>query len=300
METTNKLEYKQKNIYTENKEELKMVVKISLNDDCKNIIYEWSITADMYCKEHGNWVWYAGGCMHKEIEKKFPELAKFIPLHNSNHYGAPLYPEANGIYHIKKSNMKVAMNYLRISEEEYEELSRVVDDELYFKYQLFNLGIVYRWKRESDVLIEELEKLCGKKWVNPYKPEEERFTLKLTEEEKLLIEDRIRNDYYSVSNIEKRKEEARKKKIKERYDEVQNEYNNKIENLEKERNVYLSLIDSGIVDDNIIYYEGSNKLVFNWLDYKDKITREEFDRYVSNCDKSKLPEGIEFEFKDIR
>ena len=108
--------------------------------------------------------------------------------------------------------MKVAMDYLRISEEEYEELSRVVDDKLYFKYQLFNLGIVDRWKRESDVLIEELEKLCGKKWVNPYKSEEERFTLKLTEEEKLLIEDRIRNDYYSVSNIEKRKEEDRNKK----------------------------------------------------------------------------------------
>lgn len=300
METANKLEYKHKKIYTENGEELKMVVKISLDDDCENNMCDWSITADIYCKKNENWVWGAGGCCHEEIEKVFPELAKFIPLHNSNHYGAPLYPEGNGSYHIKKSDMKVTMNYLRISEEEYEKLSRVVDDELYFKYQLFNLGIVYRWKRESDVLIEELEKLCGKKWVNPYKPEEERFTLKLTEEEKLLIEDRIRNDYYSVSNIEKRKEEARNKKIKERYDEVRNKYDNKIENLEKERNVYLSLIDSGIVDDNIIYYEGSNKLVFNWLDYKDKITREEFDRYVSNCDKSKLPKGIEFEFKDIR
>ena len=62
----------------------------------------------------------------------------------------------------------------------------------------------------------------------------------------------------------------------------------------------MSLIDSGIVNDNIIYCEGPNKLVFNWLGYKDKITREEFDRYVSNCDKSKLPEGIEFEFNDIR
>lgn len=196
--------------------------------------------------------------------------------------------------------MKVAMNYLRISEEGYNELSKAVDDKLYFKYLLFDLGIVDRWKEESDELIEELERLCDKKWVNPYKPEEERFTLKLTEEEKLLIEDRIRNNYYSVSNIEKRKEEYKNKKIKERYDEIQNEYDNKIENIEKEKNVYLSLLDSGIVNDNIIYYKGYNKLVFNWLDYKDKITREEFDRYVSNCDKSKLPEGIEFEFKDIR
>lgn len=300
METTNKLEYKHKRIYTEDGEELKMVVKISLDDDCKNNMCDWSITADIYCKKHEYWVWSAGGCMHEEIEKIFPELKKFIPLHNSNHYGAPLYPEENGIYHIKKSDMKVAMNYLRISEEGYNELSKAVDDKLYFKYLLFDLGIVDRWKEESDELIEELERLCDKKWVNPYKPEEERFTLKLTEEEKLLIEDRIRNNYYSVSNIEKRKEEYKNKKIKERYDEIQNEYDNKIENIEKEKNVYLSLLDSGIVNDNIIYYKGYNKLVFNWLDYKDKITREEFDRYVSNCDKSKLPEGIEFEFKDIR
>lgn len=37
----------------------------------------------------------------------------------------------------------------------------------------------------------------------------------------------------------------------------------KIEDLKKEKNVFLSLLDCGIAGDNIIYYEGSNKLVFN-------------------------------------
>lgn len=51
METTNRLEYKHERIYTEDGEELKMVVKISLGDDCKNNICEWSITADIYYKK---------------------------------------------------------------------------------------------------------------------------------------------------------------------------------------------------------------------------------------------------------
>lgn len=300
METTNKLEYKHKRIYTEDGEELKLVVKISLGDDCKNKICDWSITADIYCKMNEHWVFGAGGCCHKEIEKVFPELAKFIPLHLSNHYGAPLYPTGNGIYHMKKSDEKVAMDYLRISEEEYNKLYDAVDDELYFKYLLFDLGIVARWKKESDELIAELEQLCNKKWVNPYKPEEEKFTLVLTKEERDLIEQRISNGYYSIESINKRKEEAKRKKIDKRYAEIRKEYDDKIEALEKEKNVYLSLMDCGIGDENVIYYKGSNKLVFNWLDYKDKITKEKFDYFVKNCDRSKLPERIEFEFKDIR
>lgn len=300
METTNRLEYKHERIYTEDGEELKMVVKISLGDDCKNNICEWSITADIYYKKNGYWIWGAGGCCHEEIEKVFPELAKFIPLHLSNHYGASLYPVGNGIYHIKKSDEKVAMDYLRISEEEYNKLYNAVDDELYFKYLLFDLGIVARWKKESDELIAELEQLCNKKWVNPYKPEEEKFTLVLTKEERDLIEQRISNGYYSIESINKRKEEAKRKKIDKRYAEIHKEYDDKIEALEKEKNVYLSLMDCGIGDENVIYYRGSNKLVFNWLDYKDGITKEEFDYFVNNCDKSKLPEGIVFEFKDIR
>ena len=192
------------------------------------------------------------------------------------------------------------MDYLRISEEEYNELSKAVDYELYFKYLLFDLGIVARWKKESDELIAELEQLCNEKWVNPYKPEEEKHALVLTKEECDLIEQRISDGYYSIENINKRKEEAKREKINKRYGEICEEYDKKIEALKKEKNVFLSLLDCGIAGDNIIYYEGSKKLEFNWLGYKDKITREEFDYFVNNCDKSKLPEGIVFEFKDIR
>lgn len=67
----------------------------------------------------------------------------------------------------------MAIEYLRISDKEYSKLSEAVDDKVYFKYLLFNLGIVDRWERESYELLVELEDLCGKKWVNPYKLQEE-------------------------------------------------------------------------------------------------------------------------------
>ena len=214
METTNKLIYKQTNYFKKDGEEYRITTTVSPDDDCHNKICDRGITADIRWKnKYGKYVEYMGGCCHDEIAKYCPELAKFIPLHCCNHYGAPMYPVENGTYHIKNSDKYVAIEYLRISDKEYSKLSEAVDDKVYFKYLLFNLGIVDRWKRESDELLVELEDLCGKKWVNPYTPEKERFTLTLTDEERLLIEERIKAGYYSAENIEKRREEAHKAKM---------------------------------------------------------------------------------------
>lgn len=238
-----------------------------------------------------------GGCCHDEIAKYVPELAKFIPLHCCNHYGAPMYPVENGMYHIKNSDKSVAIEYLRISDKEYSKLSEAVDDKMYFKYLLFNLGIVDRWKHESGELIAELENLCGKKWVNPYKPEKERFTLTLTDEERSLIEERIEAGYYSTENIEKRREEAHKAKMAEKRAKICEQYDKEIRKAEVGKKVMLCVLDYGLNVDNVIYYNHNNTLRFNWVDYGEKITKEEFDNFVNNVDRSQLPEGIKFELK---
>lgn len=298
METANKLTYLSTKFFTENEEEYRITVTVSLDDDCHNNMCDWSVTADIRQKnKQGTYVEYMGGCCHDEVAKHFPELAKFIPLHCSNHYGAPMYPVVNGIYHIRKSGMSVAMKYLRISEQECVELYIASEDELYFKYQLFNLGIVDRWKRESKELIKELEKLCGKKWVNPYTPEKERFTLTLTDEERLLIEERIKAGYYSAENIEKHREEAHKAKMLEKRAEICERYNKEIRQIEAEKKIKLCVFDYGLPADNVIYYPHSNTLSFNWNNCKNKITQKEFDDFVNNVDRSQLPEGIKFELK---
>lgn len=298
MGTASKLVYSKENYYTENGEEYKIKTTVSLDDDCRNNICEWSITADIRWKnKYGIYKEYMGGCCHDEIARHCPELAKFIPLHCCNHYGAPMYPVENGMYHIKNSDKSVAIEYLRISDKEYSKLSEAMDDKMYFKYLLFNLGIVDRWKRESDELIAELENLCGKKWINPYKPEVERFTLTLTGKERSLIEERIETGYYSIENIEKRKEEAHKAKMAEKRAKICEQYDKEIRKAKVGKKVMLCVLDYGLNVDNVIYYNHNNTLRFNWVDYGEKITKEEFDNFVNNVDRSQLPEGIKFEFK---
>ena len=81
METANKLIYKQTNYFKEDGEEYRIIVTISLDDDCHNNICDWGITADIRRKnKHGRYEEYMGGCCHGEIAKYVPELAKFIPF----------------------------------------------------------------------------------------------------------------------------------------------------------------------------------------------------------------------------
>lgn len=47
METANKLVYSKENYYTENGYKYKIKTTISLDDDCHNNMYDWSITADI-------------------------------------------------------------------------------------------------------------------------------------------------------------------------------------------------------------------------------------------------------------
>lgn len=298
METANKLIYKQTNYFKEDGEKYRIIVIVSLDDDCHNNIYEWSITANIRQKnKYEQYEEYMGGCCHDEIVKYVPELAKFIPMHACNHYGTPMYPVENGTYHIKNSDKSVAIEYLRISDKEYSKLSEAVDDKMYFKYLLFNLGIVDRWRRESDELLIELEDLCGKKWVNPYKPEKERFTLILTDKERSFIEERIEAGYYSIENIEKRREEAHNAKMMKERAKICELYDKQIRKAEVGKKIILCVFDHGLSVDNVIYYNHTNTLVFNWCDHIKKITKEKFDDFVNNVDYSQLPRGIKFEFK---
>lgn len=139
--------------------------------------------------------------------------------------------------------------------------------------------------------------MCGKKWVNPYKPEEERFVLTLTDEERSLIEERIKAGHYSSENIEKRRVEAHKAKMAAKRAEICERYDKKIRQAEAEKKIMLCVFDYGLSTDNIIYYPHTNTLSFNWNGYGEKITQEEFDDFVNKVDRSKLPEDIRFELK---
>lgn len=295
---TNILSYNVTKIYVEDGITYKMNVRISLGDYGKNGICDWSITADIYEKRrNGRFVWYASGCCHDEILKYFPEFKLFIDLHLCNHYGHPIYPVENGFYHLKNSDKGKTMDYLRITETEYNILRDSAEDKEYFTYLLYTLGIVDRWKQESLKAIKQLEKLTGNTWKKPYKPENEHFMLKLTDEERTLIENRIKGGYYTSEAIQARKDQKKREEYEKKRNEIIADCEKEIQTAENRKLIRLAILDAGIPLKNVIYYNHSNELVFNWNDCEAKVTKNQFDEFIKTVDKTKLPENITFKLK---
>jgi hypothetical protein len=76
-----------------------MHVEMRFDDECQNGHQTFSITASVYTAEsrrHKDIA--AGGCMHEEIARIFPELAPLIKWHLVDTTG-PMYYIANTVYH---------------------------------------------------------------------------------------------------------------------------------------------------------------------------------------------------------
>lgn len=265
---TNTLKYTVVKSFREKGITYKVIATIKLHDECKNGTCSWSITGTLQQKKgNGRFLHIGHGCIHEEILKAFPKLKMFVDLHLCDWRGTPLYPVENGYYFLQKDK-KQAKEYLRVTDEEMEILSKC-DNKEYFKYQLFALSIVKRWQAESKKAIQAMEELTGDVWVNPYKESEEREEM----------EGKILSRYYTESSIQERKEAER------------------INKATKEKDVKLAILGAGLLSDNYIYYVEGNNVVFNYYSYHDKVTEEEYNNMLKNIDYSLLPEGIKFEFK---
>lgn len=257
---TNTLKHTVSKIYLDNGNTYKVIATIKLHDECKNGTCSWSITGILQQKKgNGHFYDIGHGCIHEEILKASPKLKMFVDLHLCDWRGTPLYPVENGYYFLQKDK-KQAKEYLRVTDEEMEILSKC-DNKEYFKYQLFALSIVKRWQAESKKAIQALEELTGDVWVNPYKEAER------------------------IAKIEKRKNEVIKT------------FEKRINKATKEKDVKLAILGAGLLSDNYIYYVEGNNVVFNYYSYHDKVTEEEYNNMLKNIDYSLLPEGIKFEFK---
>lgn len=293
---TNTLKYTVVKSFREKGITYKVITTIKLHDECKNGTCSWSITGILQQKK-GNGRFYdiGHGCIHEEILKASPKLKMFVDLHLCDWRGTPLYPVENGYYFLQKDK-KQAKEYLRVTDEEMEILSKC-DDKEYFKYQLFALSIVERWQAESKKAIQALEELTGDVWVNPYKESEERHRFVLSDEEREEMEGKILSGYYTESAIQERKEAERIAEIEKRKNEVIKTFEKRINKATKEKDVKLAILGAGLLSDNYIYYVEGNNVVFNYYSYHDKVTEEEYNNMLKNIDYSLLPEGIKFEFK---
>lgn len=287
------LKYTETRIY----KDYKVDVKVRLSDDCRNGHADFAITADIYEKnKYDCWKWTAGGCCHEEIAVVFPELRPFIALHLSDAKGAPMYAQGNGFYHLRNSPKKLTMEYLRITDIEYNRFFREAEDQLYFTYLLQTIRIPERWMQEAQAAIKQLEQLTGEKFEDT--SVRYQFT-PLTPEQFQLVESRVAEGYYLPENIKKRKHEAQLAARRKKIAELKADALKAQKKIERELAVKLYVIRNGMPIDNFIYYTHNNKGVFNWMDgscYK-KITQAQFDRFLKKIDYTKLPAGIEFQLK---
>ena len=263
-------------------EKMKLVVTISLADDCKNGVCDFSITCEGYRKaKNGRWVWDFGGCCHDEISKYFPQFRDFINLHNSNSFGQPMYAVENGFYFLKESRQKCA-EYLRISEELANKLCDTDKD--YFKYQLWELGIVDNWKAEADRAIEHLENLCGYKFED-YETPNTNFSYNLTFSEIDEMKKRIAQGYYDTPAIKERAEREENARREKKIAEIVERAKKKIDETCIDRDLDIALIRMFGTDDNVIFYSHLQEICFNWHGNYGKIwTDNEIRQFAKETD----------------
>ncbi len=85
-----------------------ITAKVRYDDECNNGHNSFAITADVVTpasKRRGDI--QAGGCLHDEVARVFPELAPFIKWHLTSSDG-PMHYVANTVYHAESGDLEYA------------------------------------------------------------------------------------------------------------------------------------------------------------------------------------------------
>jgi hypothetical protein len=270
------------------------IIKIRLNDECKNGHQDFSITGTIY--EAGKVMCEKNmiGCdtIGEKIAKEFPEFAIFNDLHLCDYKGIPTHCSANGYYHLKngfnskstgENFIKEYCQYYRLSTDEFNILSKAYS-EVHFAILLEKLNIFQKWEKQANEAIKELERLTGNTFVvdsirtQYHRPTQEQIDLEL---------ERIANGYYSIEQIEKRLDEKKQAKINQLKIDTQKAID-KI-NLEFEIDKIMLEYDEKIYE-NYIFYSHTNEIKFNWKGYG-SLPNEVIEKAKAEI---KLPEGVKF------
>lgn len=253
---------------------MRIGARFELDDPCRNGHCDFSVGGKIYEAWRDGSIKgkiLLGGVISDEIKRFMPEYGLICDLHLCSSDGSPMCPDGNGIYFILNKERQVAKDYLRITDDEYEALRNVVlaDDKVYFKYMLFRMGIVDRWRKEAREAISIMEQKTGNEWEDPYMG---KGHFNLTGEEIDLIEKRIEEGYYTLDEIKKRHQERVMAEYNRKRADIMETYQGKIKRLDAHLRVDLWMLDHGV--ENYIYYDHDNSIQFNWVEWKSKVSEE--------------------------
>lgn len=280
---TNSLKYNITVISKDGKE--KTIVKIRLNDECKNGHEDFAITADVYRKAGNNrWVDYMGGCCHEHILKLKPKLAPFVALHLSTWEGVPMHSVSNAFYWFAgifadglgkqyhgasgssgKSPAEcrqIFISHARVTPEECAALEAsgiYTADEL--QAALEDLDLPARWKAEATAATRQLEEWTGGEFESKAT---RGFWEPLPEATRAAVQARKTDGYYLPENVAARAiamKEAAKQKI---ITDIQTDFEKSVSKLRTEYEGKKWLAERGLPLENWIYYSHTKRFCLGW------------------------------------
>lgn len=314
--TTNSLKHNFTVISKGGKE--KTVIKIRLNDECKNGHEDFSITADIYEKRRGeSWQDVGGGCCHEHILSIRPDLAPFAALHLATWEGVPMHALANAFYWFcgfvpvagekyhggSGSNGKPPEECQRIFAEYIratpEQVAAIVAASPRTKEEmqccLEDMGFPEQWEAEARAAITQLEEWTGQKFESQatrgkWEP--------LPAEARQVILERRESGYYSPEQVAARDAERREALRAKKVAGVRADFAASREKLDRQESVAVYLADNFPDGLNVIYYDHTNRLAVNWSNCDKLLSRAEFDALSAGLDYSKLPAGLTLEWQE--
>lgn len=267
---------------------------IKLDDGCKNGHLTFSFTGSIKIKKNnGRYYNYISGAIGGIISHFKPELSMFEKLHLCNHLGQPTCID-DIRYHINegKTDKEISEMYNISDMKAIKILRNASDNKDLFYYLVFRLGVAENWGNLAGEAIQEIEKrrkcklkIEGKDCV--YK--------QLSKEDCEVLENLYQLGY--VSNAQKelrdkaRKEGQKQKELK----EIEDERDKAIAKAQKEYEIKKAVVSFGISWSNVIFYDHSNKLCFNYSDCYKKIPSDLINEFICT---NVLPEDIDIVNED--
>lgn len=296
----------------------KTVIKIRLDDECRNGHEDFSLTCNIYEKSRTDgWRDVGGGCAHEHILKLRPDLAPFAALHLCDFNGLPMHCAANALYWFAgidpaKTTQKyhggsgsgakspdecrrIFAEHIHATPEQVAEIiRREPRTELELRAVLEDMGFLAQWKAEADAAIATLEQWTGQKFA-PANPAHRWKAV--TAEECAEIEQRKASGYYEPAQVAARDAAAAAAERAKKIEEIDADLAASVEKASRCASVARYMASRYYPRlQNFIYYDHTNTIAFNWSTTEKLVSREEFDAFAAELDASALPAGIKTEW----
>lgn len=279
-------------------------LSVKLGDIYKTGNIQFSIRVRSEMEDpNGRWIEESWGMNERFIENRFEDLLPLRGLHGCCFDGAPLKAVAEGSFLLRNGRIQEAKKLLRITDVETDLLLIPANDPKYFSYMLRRLGIIDRWADEARRLMTWIELNSETKHTDGEGKPLEEWDFGKSKSDYHAIDhlvETIREEEeageYTPDKIIARKNEAWFAAFDQKRKEIHEEYERRLRDAETERELKLSILESGILTDNFIIYSDKS-VCFNWSFNYPLIPAEQIERFIEMIGSERFPE---YKFRNDR